>query len=801
MKRVLSLVSVAGVVFGLCILSCAPYNELKPKPELNPAEGGYLPLMRDEDKPFELKAGKQYYITFPAPPEENFYIILNIPKKPRFTSFFTSTLIDERKPGEKIADQSPFPDSQSVYPVSPKSPTYYWIIENVPQDIDVAMRYRYAPQWRFKFETRYASLKETYETNVVDRAGYEAIKPGYSIESVNFPLAIDTIGKHTAALEKVLAELLEIESLFPSKLINSNDPAYRNYVDLKKALEDEIAFQKNYRLTLDFFYKEQQTRKSPLELVARVDDFIGFFEKKDDLTPGAVELAKNTLQRRLGEVGPFYDQRLANKNDAKPFSNDYFRYESYTRLPKLCELAGIGQPPAFQAQYRFMTDYQNRAYKVQALRDSLDQLSKQVAKIPAMPTDKAFEKVTERAQALQAKLPAPIDQAHGRYKDLPGSVQLNQAIADVRQKVTERVDHYRMANALVPQLNILKTQRDYPIMLGMLRDNAQLDFLLDKYRALDTMSINEQARRVRDALSNGAWSTAEGGLRELHADQNFIDAAQSMPIKHSMVRKLEDSLYIRIDRVTRARVMKFLEENVEQLHDIDSLYEDSAFLPVHDVTFSSGGRRELQQRKEQLVADLARMKEYEFPAKAVSLLYEQFLKNPADSGVYRARAIVAHGKHYQGDDLETQIRIAEADPTAAKWISKPKKYRRVFALPITDNDRRGVKNSYMVRLNVRIETEAKFPVYDVNVKLPREVAQNASSEQWYDRITLNRKELRNEGRFTIGAPTAENGYECQITPVQMTPTKNNVLEIRFTHPSFKPLPVSVMVQKPIIKKH
>lgn len=800
MRRVLSLVSVAGIVFGLCILSCAPYNELKPKPELNPAEGGYLPLMRD-DKPFELKEGKQYYIAFPAPPEENFYIIINIPNKRKFASFFTPTLIDEKKTGEKIPDQTPFPDTQSVYPVSPKSPTYYWIVESVPQDIEVELRYRYAPQWRFKFETRYTTLKQTYENNVVNRSGYEAIKPGYNIESVNFPLAIDTIGKHTDALEKVLAELLEIEKLFPSKLINSQDPAYRNYVELKKALEDEIAFQKNYRLTIDFFYKEQQTRRSPLELVARVDDFIGFFEKKADLTPGAVELAKSTMERRLNEVTPFYDQRLGTKDDAKPFSNDYFRYDSYTRLPKLFELAGIGQPPPFQAQFRFMTDYQNRALKVQALRDSLDQLAKDVANIPAMPADNAFEKVTDRAQAMQAKLPAPIDQAHGRYKDLPCSGKLNQAIAQVRQDVSQRVDHYRMANALVPQLNILKTQRDYPVMLGMLRDNAQLIFLLEKYRDLDTMSINEQARRVREALSNGAWSTAEGGLRELHADQNFIDVARSMPIKHAMVRTLEDSLYIRIDRVTRARVMKFLEENINRLHDIDSLYEDSAFLPVHDVAFSSGGRRELQQRKEQLVADLARMKEYEFPAKAVSLMYEQFLKNPADSGVYRARAIVAHGKHYQGDDLETKIRIAEADPTAAKWISKPKKYRRVFALPITDNDRRGARNTYMVRLNVRIETEAKFPVYDVNVKLPREVAQNASSEQWYDRITLNRKELRNEGRFTIGAPTAENGYECQITPVQMTPTKNNVLEIRFTHPSFKPLPVSVMVQKPIIKKH
>ena len=106
-----------------------------------------------------------------------------------------------------------------------------------------------------------------------------------------------------------------------------------------------------------------------------------------------------------------------------------------------------------------------------------------------------------------------------------------------------------------------------------------------------------------------------------------------------------------------------------------------------------------------------------------------------------------------------------------------------------------------VRLNVDIETEAKFPVYDVNIKLTKEVAGNAATEQWYDKIKLNKKELKNEGRFTISSPTAANEYECQITPVQMTKGKGNILEITFFHNTFKVHPVSVMVQKPIIKKN
>ena len=49
---------------------------------------------------------------------------------------------------------------------------------------------------------------------------------------------------------------------------------------------------------------------------------------------------------------------------------------------------------------------------------------------------------------------------------------------------------------------------------------------------------------------------------------------------------MEDSLYIQVERVTRARVMKFLDERVNQLTNIDSLYADSAFYPVHEITIA-----------------------------------------------------------------------------------------------------------------------------------------------------------------------------------------------------------------------
>ena len=210
-------------------------------------------------------------------------------------------------------------------------------------------------------------------------------------------------------------------------------------------------------------------------------------------------------------------------------------------------------------------------------------------------------------------------------------------------------------------------------------------------------------------------------------------------------------------------------------------------------------RLHLLERKEKLIADLAKMKENEFPARSVKLLYEQYVKTPDDNGVLKARAIVAHGKHYTGDDKEVTFRVAEADPLLAKWIIKPKEYRRVLVVPVTDNQRG--KNRYVVRFNIKIPTEAVFPVYDVNIKLPKEVARNASASQWYESISCNKKLLKSEGRFSITAPTAANGYECQITPVQMNKDRANFLEIVFNYSALKVIPVSVMVQKPIIKKN
>ncbi len=154
---------------------------------------------------------------------------------------------------------------------------------------------------------------------------------------------------------------------------------------------------------------------------------------------------------------------------------------------------------------------------------------------------------------------------------------------------------------------------------------------------------------------------------------------------------------------------------------------------------------------------------------------------------------------YKGNDKQIASMVNECDPTIAKWIVRPKEYRRILALPVTTN-KRGM-NDYVFRIKLQIPSDAQFPVFDVNVKLPKEIAEAAKGDSWYDRITINNNLIKNEGRFRITAPLPDNNYESQITPVQMDKAGNNILEVRFKKAAFKVYEISAMAQVPIMKKN
>ncbi len=785
------------LVAAAVLASCAPYKQLKPDPAISAEEQGYIELKRGK-KSFELKSDKKYFIEFPPPAENNFYLVIQSDQKSKVSAYLTPSLFKKKTPGPKIDDESGEAPDQLVFPIGKRDSSYYLMIENVSENISMPMQYRYVPQWRFKFENKHAEYKRVLEQSRADRTVYTTLGESFHFNGFTFRAAIDTTANDFEQLQEIHKQLLAIESIFPPSIINSTDKAYQNYNALKKELEEEMAFQQSYLAVLDFFKRIKDSKGNPAALMEHIEAFIVYFESNDRLARNVLLESRRVLKDRLTELVAFYEGLLREKKTADPFDEERFHMNAFKKLPKLYEVAHIQKSQAFTALFSFIDAFDTSARALAEAAKGMKTLQREVAESGSMPSNSFFSGIVRKASALRDSAPEPLANSHGSYASYACATALNQKIDEIRRQLDQQVEEYTEAAYLVPQLNTLRQREDYRGMLGLLRQYMHLDFLLAKYRELDRLSIEQQRKAISAALSQNQWAKAEEGLRALHNDRSFLNPGKIEPHKELTVRALEDSLYMGIDRVSRLRVDQFLEENVNTLKNVDSLYTDSVFLPAYTVSFTSGGKRELVQRQQELIAHLAALKKNEFPARAITLLFDQFTKNPGDNGVLKARAIVAHGEHYEGNSKKIKRRVAEVNPWASKWIVKPKIYRRVYALPITTS--RG-ENRYFVRFNIRIPTEAKFPVFDVNIKLTKEIAGNAATEQWYEKIEMNGSPLKNEGRFTITAPTADNGYVCQITPVQMNKDKSNHLDIYFKHNSFTVHSLSVMVQKPIMKKN
>jgi hypothetical protein len=322
--------------------------------------------------------------------------------------------------------------------------------------------------------------------------------------------------------------------------------------------------------------------------------------------------------------------------------------------------------------------------------------------------------------------------------------------------------------------------------------------LAAQYKEIDELSMTQHRQAISSSLRVNDFATAENELRKFDQDNNFFNPKQIIPRKNKLVSAYEDSLVKKIENVSLKNAHDFIAANKTNVELVDSLYSNPALYPAHVLTYATSQSNAASTNKK-LDDQIKYLRHHKFPETAIETLYRSFTAAMHVQGVEKARAIVVHGSYYQGEDKKYKNLVAECDPTASKWLTKPSQYRKLYALPITSNI--GGSNQYMVKINLQMPSEAKFPIYDVNVRLPQEVARDAGSRQWYDTIYFNKKVLKNEGRFTITAPDPNNDYIAQITPLQVNKTGNNVIEIRFDHDAFKVLEISVMAQKPIIKKN
>ena len=732
--------------FALIIGGCAAYKELQPDPALNSAERGYVELKNNKDN-FDLDHTKKYFIKFPPPAQDHFKLVLVTNVKPVLRASLSPNFAGKEGEFTTIPEESAGNDSVYAYTVDPRMPMFAWVIDSVRRDVQLSLSYRYVPEWRYTFEVKSSAYEQTINTNAVDRGPYESITMSTDPATINTRRELATLDDRTGKLVSMQKELESLASLFPPNIASSRDTAYRRYVDLKSRLSDEIDFQQNYTRVLTVIRICNETRGSAGGFVSALPQLADNMSHIESFPGGAAARLRSLVSERMDEIIPFYDRLLGAKTNTQPIA-PALQEDAVSTLYRACNKPVSREMAALT---RFIQLYNTESAALSTSAAHLRELDKGLSGSTSESGGSFFRSQLSKAVQIKTSIPEPTAASIEPFGNSPAAANLAQEILRVRQWAT------------------------------------------------DEQTMYEGAVRAEENLAAHLWPEAESGVRQIGESSNYLSSSGFVDQRGVMIRRVEGDLFQAVKEASQQRVNTFIREHEGSYANVPKLYQDSAFSPVYVLSYSSMGTADLMAKQKQITDYLNQIKFNLFPESSIKAIYASFIKNLKDDGVEKARGIVEHGKFYRGEDRQVRGLIEECNPLAAKWIVKPKEYRRLFALPITNNPY-GM-NDYVFRVGLKIPSEAQFPVFDVSIKLPPDVAKKAASQQWYDEITLDKKPIRNEGRFRITAPLPDNDYESQISPVQMDKAGNNILEVRFKHQGFEVLEISTMAQVPIIRKN
>lgn len=786
LKIMLMLLIILGV-------GCSTFKELEPDPELSPLEKGYIQL-KDDDENFELEKDGKYFIKFPKAVEKNFYLILSTNLKGEIGTYFTDFFDDGKGEIKKISDESNGIDSLLVYKIGQDKEFYYWVIENVKKDLLLTMNYRYSPIWRFKFEVKYEEYKSILEENKTDKKVYNSINENYNFNNFNFDKEISLLDLRKKNIEAMNKELADLEDIFPNDMANSSDIAYKNYLELKSEVKNELYFNKNYRLVLTSFRASEENGNNMDGFLGGVNDMLELVSNPNRFSQDIIEKAKNDFSSKLSKSYTYFNSLINNKNDIRPFELK----ADINEVDKLYRMCSKNIPVEFTDVVNYISKFNTQAEKMSIYYDKESEMKTRFKNTPSYPDNSFYPNMLKLMREMKSIVPADETSSVGRFANYNCTNLMSNAITSAKRNTVRLELGFQVAELLVPKLNNLKRDEQYKDMINMLNENRELDYLLNQYSGIDNLYIDQQKGIVKNNLTKYGFGKAENTLRQLFNEKVFVFPNNVEKKKNAVVEQYEEELYDAVKRMSKVSVDSFVARNQMTITNVKALYQDSSFVPVYQLSFSSKGSNDLAQKRAQIQDYLDNMKYHQLPESAVKNIYNDFVRNINNKGVEKVRAIVEHGRYYKGTDKSIKTIIDECDVNTAKWITKPMDYREVYVAPVTTN--KGT-NEYMFKLRLQIPSDAQFPVFDINIKLPDEIAKNANKEQWYEKITINNKLIKNEGRVKITAPVSSNGFEAQISPVQMDKDGKNILEVRFKYPGFKIFKVSVMAQKPIIKKN
>ena len=785
----------SAIPFILFLLGgCATFKELEPAPPLQPAERGFIELRNDKEN-FLLKKDNKYFIKFPGPVDVHFYLVLQTSAKRTVHNYCTTTFNDGKPPILPILDETADQDSLSVFAIDTSNACYYWVIDTVYQDISLSIRYRYVPQWRYAVENKYDLYRRILVDNSIDRHAYEAMGPQFNFIAFDAATEQQKLQVKNKSLSAMNSELIKLEKVFPANIAASHDTMYQRYVGLGDDSRREIQFQADYDIVLSILQKESETKGNFIAFMNRSQEFEQFLNQKNRFRAPILEYLKSVFLRRLKEALSSYEAQLSGKNDI----SDIELKPPIGDVEKLFIACGQKLPYDLIQVRNYVNEFNVLATGVRDAETTYEAVTSAMQQKAPWPENSYYPELISKLEKAKIAIPENRLDRFELYKSLKITSLVSSRLQNILLQIDQRETQFQKAADIVQQINVLRLQKDYKGIIQILKANRDMTFVIAHYSDIDALLLKSQADKIREQLDAQDWKGSEDGLSVLFNDQNYFNPSQISSKKLQTVQLLETDLYEHVKSLSFEHVDAFVKKNEATIDSVTALYADSSFLPVYTLTFSSESPGRVTQKLRTIQAYLNEVKTLRFPEAAIRIIYRELTQAPRDHGVEKAHAILAHAKFYKGQDKSVRNIIDECDPLIAKPLTKPKEYRRVMVIPV--NEEAMSSNEYLFRINVKIPSEAKFPVYDINFKVPSAVAEKAGKTQWFTKILLNNKVVKTEGHMRITAPSADNNYEAQITPVEILKDRENIIEVQFNYPSFQLFEVSVMAQVPIIRKN
>ncbi len=782
----------AALLLGAALLGgCSAYKEISPEPEIISRIDGYVQI-KEKDKNFKLEKGKKYYLVFPKPSDAGVYLMIENNIKP-FAEYYFSNKFLKDAGYEKIADITPADKHLSVFPLDTLHRKFYWIIENVGKDTLLYAKYRYVESWRFGFERDFAKEKALFETVRVEREKYREVDLSQKLTDLQAKLnSLQTKFDTLAALRKRAAAL---EKYFPRENRTAKDYDYKAYLIFTNEAEEEFLFQKKSLSLLTTIVELKKTENQPELFLQSIPVFYDFLTSKTSIDNSLKNKVKEIIASRLESIEKYYEKEILKKIDSEPF-NLYPPLETVENLYR--ETYGF-VPQSFLKYKNFFENFDRKAEELQEYFSYEQKLKKYLAKAPKWLPNRYFDKALKILNKMAENLPDARTSSLGGFKQYTCVTILTEKIKRIKRSLRKYERELKEANFVVAQINRLKKEGAYDEIISLLKANSALSFLQNHYTFLDKDYVIRAVKRIDADFDRKNWAKAESEIKKLALFDKFLKPAKIKAYRDSLANARNMRLFKLVSLYTKARIDSVTEANLGAYENLEEIYSEKVFAPLYVFTFDTRGEEYVKQKNSEIRRYIEKAEYYDYPEKSILKLYDEILRDKNTRGVEKARAVLFHGKFYRGSNKRVKNIIDEFNPNIAKTIRTAKTYRKLYVLPATDNP--AGKNTYKFRIQLKIPTEARFPVYEINIKLPKEIAQNAAHAKWYDKITLNGTEIKNEGRIKIIAPSDENDYECKISPVQMNTDGKNILEVTFTFPSYKIYEISVMAQKPLIRKN